>query len=120
MARQITMQYVKCIHNQGNEASLSLGVIYRALPTTSLENESGMVRIIDNEGEDYLYPRRWFEVVSEQTLVAELSESLTVHLNLRAKLAIRDLAHAKGIPMSVLIREWIDERLDLPELAEYA
>jgi len=114
------MQYMKCVHNQGNEASLNLGVIYRALPTTALEAESGMVRIVDNEGEDYLYPRRWFEPVAEQALAAELTESLTVHLNSRAKIALRDMAHAKGIPMSVLLREWIDERLDLPELAEYA
>ena len=83
------MQYVKCIHNQGNEASLSLGIIYRVLPTTPLEDESGMVRIVDNEGEDYLYPRRWFEVVSEQTLVAELSESLTVHRNAQRKIALQ-------------------------------
>jgi len=114
------MHYMKCLHNQGNEASLSLGIIYRALPTTPLEDASGMARVIDNEGEDYLYPRRWFEMVSEQDLAVALSESLTVHLNSRAKIAIRDLAHAKGVPMSVLIREWIDERLDLPELAEYA
>jgi hypothetical protein len=50
------MQYVKCINNQGNEASLHIGMIYRTLPTTPVEDASGMLRVIDNEGEDYLYP----------------------------------------------------------------
>src|SRR5437867_3594661 len=104
------MQYMRCINNQGNEASLNLGAIYRTLPTTPVEDASGMIRVIDNEGEDYLYPRRWFEIVPAEELVAELSELVTVHLNPRAKIAIRDLANAKGVSMSALIREWLDER----------
>ncbi len=114
------MKYMRCINNQGNEASLSINAIYKALPTTTIEDDSGMIRIIDNEGEDYLYPRRWFEVVPEQELVAELSELLTVHMNARSKIAIRDLANAKGVSMAALVREWIDERLDLPALADYS
>ena len=50
----LNRQYVRCINHQGNEASLSTGAIYRALPTTPVEDDSGMLRIIDNEGEDYL------------------------------------------------------------------
>jgi hypothetical protein len=85
------------------------------LPTTPTEEESGMIRIVDNEGQDYLYPRRWFEVVSEQELTSDLSELVSVHLNGRSKIAIRDMANARGISISSLVREWIDERLDLPE-----
>ena len=114
------MNYMRCSSNQGNEASLTIGVIYRSLPTTPLEDKTGMVRIIDNEGEDYLYPRRWFEIVPEQTLLSELSELVTVHLNGRSKIAIRDMANAKGVSMSAIVREWIDERLDLPESVEYS
>lgn len=112
------MNYMKCINNQGNEASLTIGTIYRALPTTPLEDKTGMVRIIDNEGEDYLYPRRWFELVPEQVLAADLSELITVHLTGRSKIAIRDIANAKGVSMSAIVCEWIDERLDLPELLQ--
>lgn len=112
------MSYMKCINNQGNEASLTIGVIYKSLPTTPLEDKTGMARIIDNEGEDYLYPRRWFEVVPEQSLTSELSELVTVHLTGRSKIAIRDIANAKGVSMSAIVREWIDERLDLPELVQ--
>ncbi|MEZ4862807.1 MAG: hypothetical protein R3C14_15935 [Caldilineaceae bacterium] len=108
------------MNNQGNEASLTVGVVYRSLPTTPLENETGMARIIDNEGEDYLYPRRWFEVVPEQILASDLSELVTIHLSGRSKSAIRDMANAKGVSMSAIVREWIDERLDLPELVQSA
>jgi hypothetical protein len=109
------MNYLQCMKNQGNEASLTVGAIYQSLPTTLIEDESGMVRIIDNEGEDYLYPRHWFETVPEQTLASDFSELVTVHLTGRSKIAIRDMAHAKGVSMSAIVREWIDERLDLPE-----
>lgn len=51
--------------------------------------------------------------------MAELSEFVTVPLNTRAKITIRDIANAKGVSMSALVREWIDERLDLPALTEY-
>ena len=98
------MRYVRCINNQGNEASLEVGVLYQALSTTSVEDESGMIRIIDNEGEDYLYPNRWFEAVSVQALTSDMSELVTVHLNAIAKIAIRDKANAKGISMSALVR----------------
>jgi len=111
------MNYVRCISNEGNEASIEIGTLYRALPITSTEDTSGMIRIVDNEGEDYLYPRRWFETIPLQALTAEMSESITVHLNTVSKIAIRDMANEKGISMSALLREWIDERLDLPEAA---
>jgi hypothetical protein len=111
---------MKCINNQGNEASLHIGAIYRTLATTPVEDASGMLRVIDNEGEDYLYPRRWFEAVPEQELMAALSEQVSVHLSPGVKIAIRDMARAKGVSVSALLRAWIDERLDLPEVQRYA
>lgn len=114
------MKYVRCVYNKGNEASLNLNEIYQSLALTSTEAESGMIRVIDNEGEDYLYPDHWFEVVSEQKMISEASKLLSVHLTPAQKVAIRDLANARGISMSALVREWIEERLDLPEVVEYA
>jgi hypothetical protein len=29
------------------------------------------------------------------------------------------MARAKGVPVSALLREWIDEQLDLPEVRKY-
>jgi len=108
------MKYVRCLENSGNEASLDVGIIYQTLPVTATEKASGMVRVVDNEGEDYLYPARWFETVAEDELQAELSELLTIRLNGMTKLAIRDIAHRERISMASVVREWIEERLDLP------
>ncbi len=111
------MKYVKCLENTGNEASLDRDVVYQTLPVTATEKASGMMRVVDNEGEDYLYPARWFEPVAEDELRAELSELLTVRLNGMAKLAIRDIANRQGVSMASIVREWIEERLDLPAAA---
>ncbi len=108
------MNYVKCIANSGNEASLDVDAIYRVLPVNETERSGGMMRVIDNEGEDYLYPMRWFEAVPEENLAVELSEHLTVRLNGVTKLTVRDIARRQGVSMASLVREWIEERLDLP------
>ena len=108
------MNYIKCIENSGNEASLDVDTIYRVLPVNEMERSGGMVRVIDNEGEDYLYPMRWFEVVPNENLTAELTEPLTVRLNGVTKLTVRDIARRRGGSMASLVREWIEERLDLP------
>lgn len=48
-----------CIENEGNEISLDLGRIYRII--RPLANDPAyMVRVIDNEGEDYLYSAKQF------------------------------------------------------------
>lgn len=75
------MNYVRCIHNSGNEASLTKGAIYRTLGTTRIEEISGMLRIIDNEGEDYLYPDHWFEMMADQDKMGSMSQLLTTQAN---------------------------------------
>jgi hypothetical protein len=47
------MGYVRCIKNDGYEASLNIGKVYKMLPTTKLERGDGLIRVIDNEGGDY-------------------------------------------------------------------
>jgi hypothetical protein len=56
------MTYVCCINNCGNEASLTVGRIYKVAPPA--ENDGDMLRVFDNEGEDYLYPADYFEPVT--------------------------------------------------------
>lgn len=51
--------FVICIRNKRNEASLRIHNIYERLPDTDAEGE-GMIRVIDESGEDYLFPRRCF------------------------------------------------------------
>ena len=48
-----------CIKNKGFEASLELRKIYKAIE--DLEGQShGQIRVIDESGEDYLYPEEFF------------------------------------------------------------
>ncbi|HEY1658788.1 MAG TPA: hypothetical protein VGG14_10610 [Candidatus Sulfotelmatobacter sp.] len=52
-------QFVVCVKNKGYAASLELSKLYRALSDSSAE-ETGTIRVIDESGEDYLYPRGYF------------------------------------------------------------
>jgi hypothetical protein len=52
-------RYVLCIDDDGHGVSLDVGNVYRLLPDERGERE-GMLRVIDETGEDYLYPRELF------------------------------------------------------------
>jgi hypothetical protein len=60
--RRTPRRYVVCIANKGNEASLERNKLYVALPDRKAESE-GLLRVIDEDGEDYLYPADWFVAV---------------------------------------------------------
>lgn len=55
-------RYVVCIGNRGNEASLELNKLYVVLPDRQAEADH-LLRVIDEDGEDYLYPAAWFVAV---------------------------------------------------------
>ena len=48
-----------CISNKGYKASLELGKLYKLMPDKEAE-KAGMIRVVDESGEDYLYPSEWF------------------------------------------------------------
>ena len=52
-----------CIHNEGYAVSIDERKIYMALPDAEAER-IGMIRIIDESGEDYLYPKEYFAPIS--------------------------------------------------------
>ncbi|NHA14111.1 hypothetical protein [Thioalkalivibrio sp. XN279] len=52
---------VICLDNSGYEASLERLKIYVALPDSAAESK-GQLRIIDESGEDYLYPTERFVI----------------------------------------------------------
>ena len=54
-----TARFVVCIDNKGYEASLQIGKLYQAIPDDEA-SEQGLVRVVDEEGEDYGYPAEWF------------------------------------------------------------
>ena len=51
--------FVLCVENEPNPESLHLLKVYRTLPDPEAERHK-MIRVIDEEGEDYLYPKDWF------------------------------------------------------------
>jgi hypothetical protein len=53
--RQRVGRFVVCVRNEGYEVSLELRKIYQVLPDASAERHR-LLRIIDESGEDYLYP----------------------------------------------------------------
>ena len=55
--------YVICLSNEGYRASLEPRKLYVALTDAEAEKE-GLVRIIDESGEDYLYPCTGFVPIS--------------------------------------------------------
>jgi hypothetical protein len=52
-------RFVVCIDNSAYPASLELHKIYRVLADDSAA-ASGDLRVVDESGEDYLYPAKWF------------------------------------------------------------
>jgi hypothetical protein len=54
-ARTRPARYLLCLRNRGYAASLEVRKVYRALPDEEA-GEHAMVRVIDESGEDYLYP----------------------------------------------------------------
>ena len=51
--------FVVCVQNAGYEASLEMRKIYAVLPDAEGAKE-GDIRVIDESGEDYLFPSNWF------------------------------------------------------------
>jgi hypothetical protein len=54
--------FAVCIKNTDYPASLELHKIYRLLPDEEAAQD-GDVRVIDESGEDYLYPADYFVVI---------------------------------------------------------
>jgi hypothetical protein len=56
------MRFFLCINNKGNPASLEVGKVYRAMPLREAKILN-LLRVIDESGEDYLYPANQFVAV---------------------------------------------------------
>jgi hypothetical protein len=56
-------QFLLCVDNAGYLASLEVRKVYRALPDPTAESR-GFTRVIDESGEDYLYPLDRFVAVN--------------------------------------------------------
>lgn len=50
----MNMKFAVCVGNKGLEASLEIGKLYEVVEDAEAENDD-MIRVIDNDGEDYLF-----------------------------------------------------------------
>jgi hypothetical protein len=62
MSRSAAKQFVVCVKNEDYPASLERRKIYVALRDKSAE-EHGLLRIVDESGDDYLYPTALFRPI---------------------------------------------------------
>jgi len=75
-SKQNLPEFVVCIKNEDYPASLELHKIYRVLRDKDAATE-GDIRIIDESGEDYLYPSSFFVPIQvSQTVEESLLRSL--------------------------------------------
>jgi hypothetical protein len=65
-------KFVGCIYNEDYKASLELGKYYRIVPDEKAAKH-GYLRIVDESGEDYLYPKHYFAQVE---IIPDLEEAL--------------------------------------------
>ena len=57
------MKWIICVSNVGFEASLETRKLYNTLPDAAAETR-GMVRVIDESGEDYLFSASMFSPIA--------------------------------------------------------
>ena len=61
--RHVEPQFVVCIKNKQYGASLELRKLYQVLPDDAAAKHN-QLRVIDESGEDYLYPEDYFVAVN--------------------------------------------------------
>jgi hypothetical protein len=61
--KSTSKQLVVCVDNEGYPASLELRKIYVAVRDPGAE-KNGLLRVVDESGEDYLYPRAYFRPIA--------------------------------------------------------
>jgi len=59
-------RFVLCIRNDGYQASLERRKIYRLIADSQAESK-GMLRLVDESGEDYLFPSDFFVPIQVPT-----------------------------------------------------
>jgi hypothetical protein len=62
-AARAAKSFALCVQNRGYEVSLERGKIYRVLRDEDAE-DLGQFRVIDESGEDYLFPKVFFVPLS--------------------------------------------------------
>ncbi len=74
MSKEIA-QFVVCLNNKGYLASLEIGKLYQIIPDKEAEKLGGL-RVVDEDGEDYLYNAEMFCLLQVPPIVAQTLISL--------------------------------------------
>jgi len=60
--KKITPRFLLCVKNDNYPASLEVRKVYRAIPD-EVAAARHFVRVVDESGEDYLYPDHYFVAI---------------------------------------------------------
>jgi hypothetical protein len=63
MKKEQSFQFVVCLDNEGYQASLEVGKLYRFIPDEEAE-AAGLIRVIDESGEDYAFEAKRFHLMN--------------------------------------------------------
>ena len=63
--------FVVCLNNEGYKASLEVGKLYRFIADKEAEAE-GLIRVVDESGEDYAFDANRFHPVSLPSTVEKV------------------------------------------------
>ena len=63
-------EFIICVNNQEYEASLELWKVYRAIQDDHAKKQD-LVRVIDESGEDYLFPSDYFVAIALPKVVQD-------------------------------------------------
>ena len=74
MTQKLQAKFVICLNNQGYEASLEVGKLYRLIDDEEAQ-VNGLIRVIDESGEDYAFSVQRFYAVE---LPQNIEEALLV------------------------------------------
>ena len=67
----MTERFAICVENGEYAGALERWKVYPVLPDADAESH-GQYRVIDESGEDYLYPQRFFQIVDLPASIASL------------------------------------------------
>ena len=67
---KMQQKFVICVDNQGYEVSLERWKIYRVIQDEKADSHA-QIRVVDESGEDYVYPEKYFTPVKLPKSVEE-------------------------------------------------
>lgn len=73
--KQNNPKFAVCIKNTGYPAALELRKIYQVIPDINAD-EMDQLRVVDESGEDYFYPKEFFLVVEFPQAVTKALQKL--------------------------------------------